>query len=109
MIGRRMSDKLLESQTLKFYQWEGDVKVSTSTYIYDNENIHHENYERHSILLIYCLRKELKNKDDIILIFLSFCIDFQYFTTYFSAYFLASFTPFSLTHSLPFSLPHRYY
>lgn len=39
MIGRRMSDKLLESQTLKFYQWEGDVKVSTSTYIYVNEII----------------------------------------------------------------------
>lgn len=28
MIGRRMADKLLESNTLKFYQWEsGDVKV----------------------------------------------------------------------------------
>ena len=28
MIGRRMADNLLESTTLKFYQWEGgDVKV----------------------------------------------------------------------------------
>ena len=28
MIGRRMADTLLESTTLKFYQWEGgDVKV----------------------------------------------------------------------------------
>lgn len=27
MIGKRMSDKLLEGQKLKFYEWEGDVKV----------------------------------------------------------------------------------
>ena len=26
MIGKRMSDKLLEGKTLAFYQWEGDVK-----------------------------------------------------------------------------------
>ena len=29
MIGRRMADKLLDGNTLKFYQWEGDVKVRT--------------------------------------------------------------------------------
>ena len=29
MIGRRMSEKLLDNYTLKFYQWEGgDVKVT---------------------------------------------------------------------------------
>lgn len=27
MIGKKMSDKLLESKTLKFYEWDGDVKV----------------------------------------------------------------------------------
>eukprot|EP01041_Mallomonas_annulata_P007746 gene7745-15844_t len=27
MIGKKMSDKLLEGKTIKFYQWEGDVKV----------------------------------------------------------------------------------
>lgn len=28
MIGKRMADMLLDGTTLKFYQWEGDVKVS---------------------------------------------------------------------------------
>jgi heme oxygenase len=26
MIGKKMADKLLDGNTLKFYQWEGDVK-----------------------------------------------------------------------------------
>ena len=31
MIGKSMADKLLYGTTLKFYQWEGDVKVRTLT------------------------------------------------------------------------------
>jgi heme oxygenase len=31
MIGKKLSDKLLEGKTLKFYEWEGDVKVLLDT------------------------------------------------------------------------------
>lgn len=27
MIGKKMADKLLDGNTLKFYQWEGDVRA----------------------------------------------------------------------------------
>ena len=27
MIGKKMADKLLDGTTLKFYQWEGDVRA----------------------------------------------------------------------------------